>query len=104
MTPSVSSAESGSIVARSATMLLGGSRSAHENGPSQVLVIAQHERKLLSPIGVRQLRSLPRQCCELLDALHLPAKLFLKKLRVTTDLRIASATVDARCSGGDSEY
>jgi hypothetical protein len=32
---------------------------------------------------------------ELLDAFHLPAKLFLRKLRVTTDLRIASATVDA---------
>jgi hypothetical protein len=33
-----------------------------------------------------------------------PAKLFLRKLRVTADLRIASATVVARCSGGVSEY
>jgi hypothetical protein len=29
---------------------------------------------------------------------------FERQWRATTDLRIASATVDARCSGGVSEY
>jgi hypothetical protein len=41
------------------------------------------------------------------DGAHAPFRrpiFFERQWRVTTDLRIAPATVDARCSGGVSEY
>jgi hypothetical protein len=38
------------------------------------------------------------------SAVHLSAKLFLRRLRVTAEIPTASAKLDTRCSGGVSEY